>query len=44
MLLHLKCGYTAQQGDAEAQVTVGEIYEKGLGGVADPNARCPSGI
>ncbi|MDD1627196.1 MAG: caspase family protein [Methylococcaceae bacterium] len=27
----------AQQGDAEAQVTLGEIYEKGLGGgVADP--------
>jgi TPR repeat protein len=26
----------AQQGDAEAQVTLGEIYEKGLGGIADP--------
>ena len=26
----------AQQGDAEAQVTLGEIYEKGLGGAADP--------
>lgn len=26
----------AQQGDAEAQATVGEIYEKGLGGMADP--------
>jgi len=26
----------AQQGDAEAQVKVGEIYEKGLGGMADP--------
>lgn len=26
----------AQQGDAEAQATLGEIYEKGLGGVADP--------
>lgn len=26
----------AQQGDAEAQVIVGEIYEKGLGGLADP--------
>ena len=26
----------AQQGDAEAQVTLGEIYEKGLGGMADP--------
>jgi len=26
----------AQQGDAEAQVTLGEIYEKGLGGLADP--------
>lgn len=26
----------AQQGDVEAQVTVGEIYQKGLGGVADP--------
>lgn len=25
----------AQQGDAEAQAIVGEIYEKGLGGVAD---------
>lgn len=26
----------AKQGDAEAQVVVGEIYEKGLGGLADP--------
>lgn len=26
----------AQQGDAEAQVIVGEIYEKGLGDLADP--------
>ena len=26
----------AQQGDAEAQVMLGEIYEKGLGGTADP--------
>ncbi len=26
----------AQQGDTEAQVTLGEIYEKGLGGIADP--------
>lgn len=26
----------AKQGDAEAQVKVGEIYEKGLGGMADP--------
>ncbi|MEC4750109.1 caspase family protein [Methylomicrobium sp. Wu6] len=26
----------AQQGDPEAQVKVGEIYEKGLGGMADP--------
>jgi hypothetical protein len=26
----------AQQGNAEAQVVLGEIYEKGLGGTADP--------
>lgn len=26
----------AKQGDAQAQVLVGEIYEKGLGGMADP--------
>ncbi|WP_411727019.1 peptidase C14 [Methyloglobulus sp.] len=26
----------AQQGDVEAQVTVGEIYEKGLGGAPEP--------
>ncbi len=26
----------AQEGNAEAQATVGEIFEKGLGGVADP--------
>jgi len=26
----------AQQGDPEAQIKVGEIYEKGLGGMADP--------
>ncbi len=26
----------AQQGDARAQVVVGEIYEKGLGGLSDP--------